>query len=636
MSRLAGFHGKCRDPELMQQEWTKQLAQLWPLTLKQRAFKVRANAGMGWIGKATANLAFKEGWLVVMDGTLFNRAEFPTGETDAERILHAIKNGGVENTLKRINGDFALAIYNVVSDCVWLARDRFGTKPLYYANTSNGIIFASSIQFLLGHPDVNASIDEDWVTRYAGSHYRLIDSVSEQTPFENIHQVPAAHFVKSKEGQTRAFSYWKLEEQGDLKGSWSDLADQYRELLLDAVRLRYQAADNPAFTLSGGMDSSSVLASAVHLTHEKQTAYSTVYSDRTFDEREDIETILGSCVSDWRTVPVDEPNLVEEIERMVAAHGEPVATATWLSHQRLCERVAAEGYGSLFGGLGGDELNAGEYEHFLYFFADLKAEGQDALLNKEIAGWVKHHDHPIYKKNHHTVEDFLVRCVDLTREGCCLPDRKRMYRYLDALTPAHKSVLVHFEPEMDTPFKSYLKNRTYQDIFRETLPCCLRAEDRQTAAFGLENYLPFLDHRLAEFMFQIPGTLKFRNGVGKFLLREAMRGVLPESTRTRIKKTGWNAPAHQWFTGGGAQLLQALIHSPEFRAARYYDKRVLAKLIDEHVAIIEDEEVKDNHMMFFWQLLNLEIWLRWVERQQNSRNAWTYRETEHASSFSSR
>ena len=117
---------------------------------------------------------------------------------------------------------------------------------------------------------------------------------------------------------------------------------------------------------------------------------------------------------------------------------------------------------------------------------------------------------------------------------------------------------------MENPFGSYLKNRTWQDLSRETTPCCLRAEDRQTTAFGLENIVPFLDHRLVEFMFRVPGSMKIHNGVTKILLREAMRGILPEITRSRIKKTGWNAPAHLWLSGKNGEIVKDLIRANRF------------------------------------------------------------------------
>jgi asparagine synthase (glutamine-hydrolysing) len=297
---------------------------------------------------------------------------------------------------------------------------------------------------------------------------------------------------------------------------------------------------------------------------------------------------------------------------MIAAHDEPVATATWLSHHVLCERARADGFGALFGGLGGDELNAGEYEYFFFFFADLAAAGCDALLERETAKWIEYHDHPIFRKSVASMRDGLDRLVDLSRPGVNRPDPRRMLRYADALDPSYFD-LERFEPVMDAPMTTYLKNRTYQDLFRETAPCCLRAEDRQATAAGLDHFLPFLDHRLVEFMFRVPGTMKIRHGVTKHLLRLAMRGLLPDDTRTRIKKTGWNAPAHVWFAGRGAEMLRDIVSSARFRSRGIYRPGEVARIIDEHEEIVRSGRLVENHMMFLWQLLNLELWLRQIE-----------------------
>jgi asparagine synthase (glutamine-hydrolysing) len=297
---------------------------------------------------------------------------------------------------------------------------------------------------------------------------------------------------------------------------------------------------------------------------------------------------------------------------MIAVHDEPVATATWLSHYLLCDEVRGAGFGSLFGGLGGDELNAGEYEYFFYFFADLAIAGRDADLDRETRKWIEYHDHPIYRKSAGVMRDALGRLVDLGTPGLNKPDRRRMLRYRAALDREYFD-LDAFEPVLDRPFPSYLKNRTYQDLFRETAPCCLRAEDRQATAAGIDHFLPFLDHRLVELMFRVPGTMKFRDGVTKHLLREAMTGLLPEETRTRIKKTGWNAPAHVWFVGPGADLLRDLAGSQRFRERGIYDAEEVRRIIDEHETIVTSSRAVDNHMMFLWQLLNLELWLRQVE-----------------------
>ena len=180
----------------------------------------------------------------------------------------------------------------------------------------------------------------------------------------------------------------------------SDVAEQYRALLLDAVAKRVRVSSRPAFTLSGGLDSSSVLCCADEITNQKQHAVSSVYRDPTFDERNEIADVAASRHGRWSAVEIpDDLALLDEVQKLVRLHDEPVATATWLSHELIAEQVAGQGYTALFGGLGGDELNAGEYEYFPFFFADLKLAGRLAELEAEIAAWSRLHDHPIYRKD---------------------------------------------------------------------------------------------------------------------------------------------------------------------------------------------------------------------------------------------
>jgi asparagine synthase (glutamine-hydrolysing) len=301
--------------------------------------------------------------------------------------------------------------------------------------------------------------------------------------------------------------------------------------------------------------------------------------------------------------------LFDHIRRLVRIHDEPVATATWLSHDVVASRTATDGFTALFGGLGGDELNAGEYEYFPFFFADLKAQGREAELDAEIAAWSRFHDHPIYQKTPQVARDFMERLVDPASLGRCLPDERRLFRYANAVDPQFFE-LASFRPAMEAPFKSYLKNRTFQDVFRETLPCCLRAEDRQCTALGLQHFDPFLDRHLFEFMYSVPGTLKIKGGLTKRLLRTSMRGILPEATRTRVAKVGWNAPAHKWFATRNLSDLRDMVASRVFRERGIYRLDEVERLLNEHVEIVGSGVAKENHMMFLWQLANLELWLQ--------------------------
>ncbi|MFQ5632180.1 MAG: asparagine synthetase B family protein [bacterium] len=571
------------------------------------------NATIGWCGWQGSNCTWSHGVIAAIDGFVYNRAELAGADSDAELVAGLYARHGFENAIERINGDFAIALYDPQSDTLWLARDRFGLKPLYYASTPALFAFASRPSALFSLPDMSCEVNHRYAALFAASHYRYFDNDPEASPYAEINQLPAANLLCLKNNRYSKKAYWHFKDLPDFEKPEAELAEAYRELLTDAVSIRLAAAQRPAFTLSGGMDSSSVLASAVQKTGAKQHAFSTVYADKTYDESDEIKSMLDATVEQWHPVSIGIPDIFQIVPKMIAVHDEPVATATWLSHFLLCETVADEGFGGLFGGLGGDELNAGEYEYFFYHFADLRLAGEEEQLEQEVQKWVKYHDHPIFRKSFKVVEDAFSRLVDFAAPGRCLPDRNRLQRYLSALNPEYCD-LSAFEPAMEHPFSSYLKNRTYHDLTRETAPPCLRAEDRQTMAFGLDNFLPFFDHRLVEFMFRVPGTMKFRKGVTKRLLREAMRDLLPEETRTRIKKTGWNAPAHVWFSGSGRSKLLDMVQSQRFKERGIYRVQEVVRIIDEHHDIVTNKLPRDNHMMFLWQLVNLELWLSQLDK----------------------
>jgi asparagine synthase (glutamine-hydrolysing) len=611
MSRIAGLFGNHGLPPMA--------ALLSMIAAVRRvqwetAFSSGGSMAAAWTGLTDPNFHQREGRFVVMDGNIYNRDAFGRRRPDAYHVLDLYEQHGFEGAIRRLNGDFAVALGDASTNSLWLARDRFGLKPMYYAKATDAVAFASRPQGVLAAPGVSHNVNQRFVGLFAGGHYRYFDNSPNDSPYAAVSQLPAAHYARIDASSILVKRYWSLEPGDDSVASEEELAEEYRARLLGAVKSRLAVASKPAFTLSGGMDSSSVLASAVYLTSAAQHAYSVVYDDKAFDESADITPMLRTCVAQWHTVPVGTPDVPALVSEMVSLHDEPVATATWLSHHLLCRRASNDGVRSLFGGLGGDELNAGEYEYFFYFFADLAAAGKQQDLALETEKWVEYHDHPVFRKSAAVMREGLSRLVDLDQPGRNRPDRRRLDRYQDALNPDFFD-LARFEPEVESPFTSYLKNRTLQDLFRETIPCCLRAEDRQCTAEGLEHFLPFLDYPLVEFMFRVPGTMKFRRGVTKHTLRLAMRGLLPEETRTRIKKTGWNAPAHIWFAGPGAAMLRDLVRSQGFRERGIYRVETVCRIIDEHDRIVSSGEVADNHMMFLWQLLNLELWLQQTEKR---------------------
>ena len=581
----------------------------------------QGGAAVGWGGRAGGGVHQAPDVAVVLDGELFNFEELAPGleprpRSDAQAIAALYRKHGFEGLLKKLNGDFALVLADSRSGKIWCARDRLGVKPFYYATPQGAFACGSQPAALLRVPGVEKRINRRYAALIAGSHYRTFDNAPGEAPFESMAQLPAGCFLEvGADGGVRLGRYWQLAPDAMRETSEEALAERYRELLLGAVKRRLQRAGRAAFTLSGGMDSSSVLCCAAEVTGRKQQAISSVYTDPTFDERAEIRDVVDARVERWQAVEIGKDiDVLGEVARLVAVHNEPVATATWLSHAFVCERVHSE-FDALFGGLGGDELNAGEYEYFPMHFADLRAAGRNEELATEVGHWARYHDHPIYRKDAAAAERAMDRLAVAGSAGIVRADRERLLKYARTVNREYFD-LDGFEPVMEHPFGSFLANRAYQDLTRETTPCCLRAEDRQSTAAGMRHYDPFLDHELVEFMFAVPGRMKIRDGVTKWLLRRAMRGILPEATRARVKKTGWNAPAHVWFSGPRLRQLRDLIESRRFRERGIYDVAAVRSLLDEHERIVSSGEARENHMMFLWQLVNLDAWLGWSESFQ--------------------
>jgi asparagine synthase (glutamine-hydrolysing) len=559
-------------------------------------------------------------WLA-LDGRLLNADELKVLVPDAlagdaTLMLALCRAIGFEAAMQRADGDIAVAYWDDSEQRLWLGRDRFGVKPMYYARSRDGFGFASTPGPLLSLPGVTRAVDPRYAALIAGSHYRTFDNAPERSPFVDVAQLPAAHCVEiGIKGPRTPRAYWQLKPRAPEFTDEGRLAERYKELLLAAVDRRVRVADRPAFTLSGGMDSSSVVSCAARIGGKPVAAFSSVYVDPTYDERNEIRDVIDAKLATWHPVEIsDDLDIFSIVERLVGVHNEPVATATWLSHDIVCGAASASGHASLFGGLGGDELNAGEYEYFPLFFADLRAAGEEQRLAAEIECWARHHDHPIHRKNPEMARKMMAELTIQGSRGHCRPNFERQHRYQAAVRGDFYD-LARFEPVMEHPFPSFLSNRAYQDLTRETTPCCLRAEDRQCAAYGLEHFDPFLDRSVVEFMFSVPGNLKIRDGITKRLLRQAMQDLLPEATGTRIKKTGWNAPAHRWFSGHGMESLRDLVASRSFRERGIYELNEVERLINEHEALMGMGETSmENHMMFLWQLVNLELWLRWVDR----------------------
>jgi len=554
-----------------------------------------------------------DGVSVLVAGALYNPealglATDASNETIARAVAEQIGKRPLSQIMHSLNGDLAVAAFDPSRGQLYLAGDRFGSVSIYVIDTGDRVVFADSLRTLSALPEFDRRADLNYLLRFGCSHYRMITNDLSETPYAAVKIVPPAHIARIDARGVAFERYWSMDGTPLTDKDDAEIAAEYRSLLLDSVRRRLARTAQPGFTLSGGMDSSSVLSSAAHISGGPLPAFTVTYDDPEFDERDDVACMKDRMARPWHTL--DEAvhfDALSAIESLYGTHLDLAPTGTWLSHFDLCRTVAGKGHSHVFDGLGGDELNAGEYEYFPYYFADLKRLGDTDRLHREVETWIAHHDHPVFRKTHAIAAEMIERLTDSEKPGRNFPDVPRLNRYAHTANP-DLAVPFDNQPLLESPFESHLLNRTYQDLSRETLPLCLRIQRQNAEAFGIRPVSPFLDYRLVELMFSVPPERKIRDGVTKVLLREAMTGILPDEVRARPNKRGWNVPAHTWFTGKTLDRLEERVRDPDSAAMALFDRKAVLSILDDHRRIMSGGLVEENHMMFMWQLSNLLVW----------------------------
>ena len=545
-------------------------------------------------------------WLT-FNGEIYNFIELRTElkskgyifktSTDTEVIIYSYLEWGL-GCFSRFNGMWALAIYDKRTGDVVLSRDRTGKKPLYYSKFKGNLIFTSEIKAFKHIPEFQLRPNKRKVINYAAKHYRYVDNDTESF-FDGIYQVPkSSYMVVNKDGSIHTDKYWEL----STKITNADISDeeavhQFKELFIDAVRLRLRSDVPLAMNLSGGLDSTSITCTAAKELGVNVRTFSGVTGGGRFDESEYIDAVVEDVGAEHTYFYPETSDLVPTISRMLAYHDEPICTVTWYSLFQISEKISQAGIPVVLTGHGGDELLGGYWDHYHQNLFDLKNNGnEDEYLNEKNA-WLNNHS-----RDPHEINEF----ADLisTRYRDKKKEIAHFSKYLDAIDKDALEYICH-----QSPTGSYkdgvLQRRLHLELLHETVPASLRAEDRNTMAFSVESRIPFLDYRLIEFAFSLPNKFKVRNGLGKWLLRESMKGILPEKVRTRKDKAGFVAPAADWFKTKNRNNVLELLSSEPFKSLKLFNANIW-KYVNEHM-----EGRKDHHMIL-WNWINLAIWAKQI------------------------
>ncbi|MDJ0642969.1 MAG: amidotransferase 1, exosortase A system-associated [Erythrobacter sp.] len=552
--------------------------------------------------------------VIVFNGEIYNfrelRAELEkTGarfktEGDTEVILEAWKRWGVD-CLERLHGMFVFALYDLEKRQLLLARDRFGVKPLFMARLSDGgLAFASELKGLLAHPSLRRRIDPQALDAYLTWGY-VPDTHS---ILAGVEKLPAAHFMLLEQGKAISGPkrWWDIEFSNRASGSEADQSAQLIHLMRDAVQSR-MVADVPlgAF-LSGGVDSSSVVALMSEASADPVRTCSIGFDVASLDETSYAEQVAErfGTAHEARIVGQDDFGAIDQI---VAMFDEPFADASALPTWRVCQ-LAREKVTVALSGDGADEAFAGYRRQVFHHNEERVRSLLPGRLREPLFGtlgrlWPKADWAPRPLRAKTTLlslaesgEEGYARALSVMAQ----PARNRLYS--DNLI----SALGGFRPEDElievmrrAPARNGLDRAQYADLTFWLPGDILTKVDRTSMAVSLEAREPLLDHRLVEFAATLPAEMRVKGTTGKYLLKKCMERYLPKDILYRPKQ-GFVTPIAQWFRGPLAEEARSIASSSILAQTGFFSNQALGELAESHI------QGRADNSRILWQLFMLD------------------------------
>lgn len=485
---------------------------------------------------------------------------FRTG-TDTEVILHSYQQWGPE-CLQRFNGMWAFAIWDNARQRLFCARDRFGVKPFYYALYDGNFFFGSEIKQILQASSMPRRANAQTV--FALMEWGLADH-STDTFFEGVHQLLGGHSLTldlSDSLSPVVDRYWELRVEPQTKLNIDEATEEFHQRFKNAVKIRLRSDVPVGVCLSGGLDSSAILCQAKEIAPEIQfQTFSACFDEREIDEREYMMAAATATGSVSHPTFPRAQEFWESVQSMVFHHDEPLGAARTFSQWRLMRSARQQGIPVILGGQGGDEALCGYQKYRFFYFWQLLRGGNPKLL-REMFMWMR------YGTSSHG------RLAAATRY---LPAAmRRPFSAAERLCNADFRRTVDFSGAKPGGGGS-IAERQKIDLTYSGLPAFLRHEDRNSMAHSVESRHPFLDYRLVEFAVNCPPEFKLRDGWNKSILRDAMKGILPEKVRLRKTKLGFDAPDAAWVRLGLQNGHRDLWDAPKLRMARFLDAPNLAR-----------------------------------------------------------
>lgn len=448
-------------------------------------------------------------------------------EGDAEVLLHAWREWG-EAALERVNGMFALAVWDERERCLTLAADPFGEKPLYYCRTQRRLVFASDIRALIEADDRVGEPDEQALRVFVA---RDLMPAPEASFFAGVRRLPAAHLLRWRDGHTEVVRYW-TPRHVPVPARYEEAVEELRALLVDSIRLRLRSDVPVGTSLSGGVDSSAVVALSAELGRDhRRHAFTARFPLYERDEWGYAQQVGEAAeVIEHHAVTPSGEDLARDLGALVRDQEEPFGSTSIYAQWRVMRAAREAGVTVLLDGQGADELFGG-YPWMVG--TAVVSRGAGAVARALLNGGGQ--------------RDSTARQLVGTRLPSGLA---RMYRRRLAspyVTAQAVEATIDCEPPgPDFAQGSKVRRELVLETFVTSLPALLRYADRNSMAHSREVRLPFLDRRVAEFALSLPAEFLCRGGVTKRILRDAARPLVPEPVLTRRDKVAFEPPQARW------------------------------------------------------------------------------------------
>ncbi|MES2794774.1 MAG: asparagine synthase (glutamine-hydrolyzing) [Bacteroidota bacterium] len=545
-------------------------------------------------------------YLELKSELLLKGAIFKT-ESDTEVLLNAYKYWG-EDCVNHFNGMWAFVIYDKVEQTFFCSRDRFGVKPFNYALIDNQLVFSSEIKAILSYfpslkvPNYNA------ISNYCRSS---VGAQHENTWFKDVLRLQPGHNLVIQKGSIRNYRYWHYPTKVNEKISFEEAKNQYLYLFNDSVRLRMRSDVPVGTTLSSGIDSTSIVGSLRTFNNQKHNTYTAAFNSneydilekKTYSEGTEINeaAIVAKCTQELKLNPhfvdIQYDDALNELKKIVFHLESGNSSPAIFPLMKVMEK-AKKDVTVILEGQGADELLGG---YITSLFGMVVIEYLKEFKFKELFYFVKN-----FSKSY-TIKDSLVLFFRILSNE--MGFISKLNSKMNGFEKIYGKKLENCEKLKDyPPYEGQKCKNSINEFLRKQhmggLVNLLHYGDAISMANSLESRLPFMDYRLVEFAFELPWQYKIHHGLGKYIHRKAMKGLVPDFILNNPVKFGFNTPISQFFKNeyGGIIKPIEILRSEKFMDRGLFNREGIEKLINEH-----NNKTK-NHSNLLFRILCVELW----------------------------